>query len=316
MGLQIRHGNIRNLTGTLCFFICLMVLSPVAVSAKQADAGDFRTVGVGYIASTISGVDKRDAKVALDIMVGKIVERKFPEVQSSSVIYPDMEAAEHAVENNDIDIMTMLSINYLEIRDRNILIPKYIGSIGREPEEKYVLLVKKEHNIKALSELRNKKIITQKGGNGVLSLMWLDTLLMEQSLPESRFFFNSVKKNSKVSMAVLPVFFGQADACIVPRNAYETMVELNPQIGKKLNVLSESPGFLVTISCFRSGMAENSRKIIEEQFDTLDENPEYHQILILFHLKSVNRYKPEYLLNVEKLYNKYHRLKLSSKRGN
>lgn len=306
MGHHVRHGHI---------FICILMLSLVPGNVKQADATDIKTVGVGYIANTISGVDKRDAKVALEVMVRKIVARKFPDVQSSSVICQDLKAAVTAVENEEIDIMTLLSINYLEISDRNVLIPKYIGSIGRKPEESYVLLVKNTSNIKGIGQLRNKTILVQKGGSGVISLMWLDTLLMEQSLPESRFFFNSVKKIDKVSMAVLPVFFGQADACLVPRRAYETMVELNPQVGKELNVLSESPGYLVTISCFRSGLVEKHQKTIEEQFDTLDELPEYQQILILFHLKSVKRYKPEYLLNVKELYNKYHRLKLSSHPG-
>ncbi|MBI9091653.1 MAG: PhnD/SsuA/transferrin family substrate-binding protein [Desulfobacterium sp.] len=306
----------RNLTAILCFIITILAISLVPGSVKQADANGIERVGVGYIANTISGVDKRDAKVALEIMVRKIVVRNFPKVHSSCVIYPDLKAAVKAVENEEIDIMTMLSINYLEIRDRNILIPKFIGSIGGEPEESYVLLVKKEYNIKGISQLKNKKIIIQQGGSGVISLMWLDTLLMEQSFPESRFFFNSVKRIDKVSMAVLPVFFGQADACLVPRHAYETMVELNPQVGKSLDVLSESPGYLVTVSCFRSDMVENHQKIIQGQIEILDDAPEYQQLLNLFHLKSVIRYQPEYLSNVNKLYDTYHRLKPSSEQGN
>ena len=312
---QIRHGNIKKLACTLCFVMSTLVASVFTGCVKQADAMDIRTVGVGYIVNTISGVDKRDAKVALEIMVRKIVMRQFPEVQSTSIIYEDLETAIKAVENKEIDIMTMLSTNYLDLSDRSIMIPKFIGSIGGKPEEEYVLLVKKQSDIKELSQLRDKKIITQKGGSGVVSLMWLDTLLMEQSLPVNRVFFNSVKKVDKISMAVLPVFFGKVDACLVPRHAYETMVELNPQVGRELNVLSESPGYLVTVTCFRSGIVEKDQKTISAQFDTLDETPEYRQILILFHLKSVKRYNPEYLLNVEKLYTKYHRLKLASKQG-
>ncbi|WP_236892354.1 phosphate/phosphite/phosphonate ABC transporter substrate-binding protein [Desulfoluna limicola] len=312
---QIRHGNTKHLACTLCFFLSVLFASALPGSAGKAEAFESRNVGVGYIANTISGVDKRDAKVALEIMVRKIVMRQFPDVESSSVIYEDLETAVKALENEEIDIMTLLSTNYLELRDRSIMTPKFIGSIGGEPEEEYVLLVKGKNNITTLHQLRNKKLIIQNGGSGSISTMWLDTLLMEQALPESHLFFNSVKKVDKISMAVLPVFFGQVDACIVPKYAYETMVELNPQVGRDLNVLSESPGYLITVTCYRSGIDEKDQMTISSQFDTLDETPEYRQILILFHLKSVKRYKPEYLLNVEKLYTDYHRLKLASNLG-
>lgn len=312
---QIKHGTIKKRTCTLCFFMFALVASVCGGSVKQADAFDVKTVGVGYITNTISGVDKRDAKVALEIMVKKIVMRQFPDVNSRSVIFEDLETALKAVENKEIDIMTILSTNYLDMSDRSLMSPKFIGSIGGEPEEEYVLLVKKQSHIEELSQLRDKEIISQKGGSGVVSLMWLDTLLMEQSLPESQLFFKAVKKVNKISMAVLPVFFGKADACLVPLHAYETMIELNPQLGRELTVLSKSPGYLITITCFRSDIIEKDQKTISTQFETLDKTPEYKQILILFHLKSVKKYKPEYLSNIEKLYTKYHRLKSASQRG-
>ncbi|MCK7505548.1 MAG: phosphate/phosphite/phosphonate ABC transporter substrate-binding protein [Desulfobacterales bacterium] len=34
--------------------------------------------------------------------------------------------------------------------------------------------------------------------------------------------------------------FRQADACVVGRNSYETMVELNPQVGRELKVVASS----------------------------------------------------------------------------
>jgi hypothetical protein len=73
------------------------------------------------------------------------------------------------------------------------------------------------------------------------ALLWLDTQLLRQQLPPSHSFFRSVKLVENASQAVLPVFFRQADACLLPRWSYDTMVELNPQVKEQTTILVHSP---------------------------------------------------------------------------
>jgi len=123
------------------------------------------------------------------------------------------------------------------------------GVSGDVPDE-YVALVNREGDIKDLEGLKHKKLMVQTGGLGEVPMIWLDTILMKQGLPASRQFCGEVKLVPKASGAVLPVFFGHADACVVVKKVFLMMVELNPQIGKRLAVLVQSPSFPRTVSWF------------------------------------------------------------------
>ncbi len=45
----------------------------------------------------------------------------------------------------------------------------------------------------------------------------------------------------KDSSALLKLFFNKADIAVIPKNTYETAIELNPQIQKNITTLYESP---------------------------------------------------------------------------
>jgi len=79
----------------------------------------------------------------------------------------------------------------------------------------------------------------------------MDVLLWRSGLDAGETFFEEIQEVSKVSQAVLPVFFDQADACIAPMDAFRTMAELNPQLEEELWVIDTSPGFCQAVVCAR-----------------------------------------------------------------
>ncbi len=115
----------------------------------------------------------------------------------------------------------------------------------------------------SLGDLKNGNLFIhdEKPGNGVPQ-MWLDTFLVKQGLTRSKYFFTNIKEVDKVSQAVLPVFFKQADACLVSRSGFETMVELNPQIGEQLAIQATSPGFILGGVFFRRDFRADIKKLI------------------------------------------------------
>jgi phosphonate transport system substrate-binding protein len=92
-------------------------------------------------------------------------------------------------------------------------------------------------------------------------------------------------------------------------DAFETMVELNPQIGKELMVLMESPPFLDNVIGFRKGYDKEWQKELVDTGLKLHEDPEGQQVLMLFHRKRLTPFKSEYLDSLRKLRKDYERLK-------
>ncbi len=287
-------------------FMILLSLCPVEGSAEQADAPEFRTA---FTSDMISGVDRDDATLALNIMLERIVKRKLVGYRGEILILPDIETAIQKSNSGNIDIIAMTSINYLQARDQMRMIPSFVSTIGDNVEQELVLIVQKGQDNKILSQLQNKKIIIEKGNIGNIALMWLDTLLFEHALQESGVFFQTIKRVNKSSRAVLPVFFGQADACIVLRRTYKTMVELNPQVGKQLTIMFESPAFLFTVTCFDSKVDERIKTAVMEFYNTAAEEPMTKQLTLMFHYEKITSYKPEYLINIGKLYEKHKAIK-------
>lgn len=193
--------------------------------------------------------------------------------------------------------------------------PEFSPSPWNSPENELVFLVNKKRNINSLDQLRNKNIIIKKDFSYSLALIWLDTLLLERSLPEGNQFFQTIKPVDKESKSVLPVFFGQADACIVHRETFETMISLNPQVGKQLKILFKSPPFLMAVTCYHNQLDNTIKDLVIKFSETADQDPEGKQILMIFKMRNVFRYRPEYLKNVEDLYNKHKKLKMKIRRN-
>lgn len=292
---------IRYFTLTSIFFILLYPDSGQTEKRKI-----FR---MGVIADTFSGVNQNDARIALNVLLAKQLNTEFLQYKAETVVYPDIHAAIQDTKAGKLDLLTLPTMDYILARDQIKMTPEMISGVGPEKEQSYILLVNEGSNIKSLSQLNNKNLIVEKGAGGKLALKWIDTLLLEESMPESDTFFREIKQVDKSSRALLPVFFGQADGCIVRNFAFETMVELNPQVGKKLLILNRSPVLGSTLLCFNPRIEKKFANTIINFIQKMPDHIEHRQVLLLFQVKQIFRYKPEYLNNLEALLHRYAVLK-------
>ena len=107
-------------------------------------------------------------------------------------------------------------------------------------------------DIQDLAGLKGRTVLMYENSRTCLAPPWLDTILLEKGLPPASEHLGSVSQVKKLSGVVLPVFFRQADACVVTRRGLETLSELNPQVGSR----ASDPGLLTQPAAVRVPTSE------------------------------------------------------------
>jgi ABC-type phosphate/phosphonate transport system substrate-binding protein len=292
----------RALVMSLIFF-SLVSPSHLCAERGEEDSGTVQkpTLIVGYSSKLLSHVDVNDAKAATKVWTEMLIRKKGIFKKTDTFIIQDLTSLEKAVKAKAVDVVVLLPQDFIEIRNRVPLEPIFSSAIPRGVYEEFIVLVRKDQAIDKLSDLRGKRLLVEIGQRGTIPAFWLDTLLTRERLPEGKEFFSSIKEANKISQAVLPVFFRQADVCLTSRYAFETMAELNPQVGKDLKVIATSPGFLTGVICFRRDFYAQYKDHLDDSLRSLHTDPQGKQILTLFRISQLIPFEPSHLETVEAL---------------
>lgn len=111
------------------------------------------------------------------------------------------------------------------------------------------------------------------------------------------------------SVPILAVFFGQADACVVPQEIFTTMGALNPQVTKRLTPIATSEDLLIGITFFRSDFDKRHKQEIESRAENLQNTVHGKQMLLLFKIDGIRRLDETALDSLKRLMQEHERLK-------
>lgn len=243
----------------------------------------------GYSSNLFSEVSRSDAKAALAIWTQELVQLAGYRLKTEMVLFEDLPTLVAAIRDDKIDFVGLSSLDYLRIRNRTSMEPALTGRKGGRVGEEQVLLVHRDSGITSLGHLKGRKLTRMGGSSGEIASLWIDTVLAKKGFPMAGRHFAGVKEVGKAQAAILPVFFRKADACVVNRRAWEIAVELNPQVGRELVVLANSPEFPIAVTCFRSSMSEEQKIEFIRLSLKMVSTPAGKQILTLFKIDTISR---------------------------
>lgn len=284
----------------------LLLLHHVISAPIVQAATKFHTT-VGFSVSTFMHVDK-DRAQAITQLWTDLVDRKWGGTASTRV-YNSLSELERAVTSKNIDLAVLLAGEYLEIREKAPMAPLFISVKENNFYDHLILVVRKDGNVRSLSDLKGGMLIQQSGLYANGRNLWLDTLLMRHGITCPNRCFSSDRKALKPSSAVLPVFFRKADACIVAASSFRVMAELNPQLRKELSILEQSPPRPSCIISVRKGLPVQQREMVLEVLGALDQSPQGKQLLTLFRMHRLAPFKPEYFVPMEDLFREHRELR-------
>lgn len=262
-------------------------------------------------------VSRKDGRMALELLMRKTaIQELYPYSVKLDFLdpVPDEEIPD-AVNRGRYHFVTLSTLDYYKYRHAIPLKPLLIPSKDETGHDHLLLLVAKERSLATIGQKEERSLILEAGTNGELSKIWLDTLLADSGFAQSERFFTQITRVSKPSRAVLPVFFKQADACVVTRRALNVIQELNPQIGRQVIALHQSDGLVRHLICSTDHPTQRDIDILIRTSTNMGENPESRQAMTILQMKRFVRVDPGDLAATEALLSRHRKMMTNFKSG-
>lgn len=291
------------------FIILWATIFWASVDVSAETASTTRHIFVGYSSKTLNDIDHKDAKTAIKVWSDVLSKDMGDNIVQETEIFNDLASLIEAFKKRQIRMIAVTPMQFLEARKIIELDPIFTSIIGENPLDRLLLLVRTDSGFKSLSDLRGKNLIIESYLIGEIADMWLEVALSKAGLPPAKQFFTSVKSTAKPNKAVTPVFFKQADACLVREAGFKAMNEMNPQISKQLTPIGSSDPYLLGVVAFAKDYDPDLKKSQMKSAVRLHTFPKGQQILTLFKIDKIVDFKDEYLTSTLELANEFEKLR-------
>jgi phosphonate transport system substrate-binding protein len=245
--------------------------------ARQDAAAPIRIVLSSH---SFAGLNHNDALAAILTWAKVILEQRGIVTKVEARISAGPDELFEMLGSGWADAASMSTEEFLELKAKPEFI--YLAKKKNSFTERYVILVHRNSGIADVASLRGHNLLLHNSPRMSMARAWLEKLLARSSprLPETESV--GMTRIDNASRTLLPVFFRQADACLVTAGFFETASELNPQLQKELRVLASSPEVVPTVFFFRPGYSSPAKEELEAALLALHETPAGRQVLTIF----------------------------------
>ncbi len=226
-------------------------------------------------------VNLDDARAAMRIWLKRVMVDLNVVFELSPNVFDTTEEILQRARIGDFDAVALNVIEYRQIAEfldsSQIITPQ--GAAGMD---RYLLLAKRDSEILRLADLKGRNLLVLKDPKMCVADAWLSTILADSGRGPSEQFFRSVTEETKPAQVILPVFFGRVDACLTFGHSFDTMCELNPQVGKALIPIAASPEMTVILCVFRKNYPGAGRDVFTKVYTNLHNSASGRQVEALF----------------------------------
>jgi phosphonate transport system substrate-binding protein len=298
-----RISSFTNRLGAGALGTALALLSGAAAAAAETNRTlKPETLTVAYTKAAFLNVNRTDVEAGYIVLAQTVGRRRGYLVTSKVHVFDEASEFEGLLQDEATRLIIVDAWRYLGM-DTSKITPFFVSSERGKVGKQYLLLSRQGSGLNTLADLRGKEIMVYEVANTTQGRAWLETLLLESRCGKPDEFFATAMSTGKPTAAVLPVFFGKKHACVVDRAAFELMKELNPQVGKAVQVLAESEPLVDSLVCLRN-TGWGSGTFREDLIQTLAEfhrEPAGAQILTIFKTDRLIPFEEAQLTTMRKL---------------
>jgi ABC-type phosphate/phosphonate transport system substrate-binding protein len=275
-------------------FIHLLLASVDMSFAQEPGIQPFR---IGFSGSMFTEVNENDAKAAMRVWGQTVARNRGIPVEPDVAIFKDIQAMLNSLMNKELDAAAVSIIEYSMLRQKVDFAPIFLTHHNREYAEEYLLMVHRNGPVQRLEDLEGRHIQIHTHLRACLAPLWLDTLLVENGFKPAEAFAGKITRTNRLSKTLLPVFFRQVDACVVTRRGFETMAELNPQLGNQLTIIFSSEQMVPAVFAFRHDYEPPYMTALLDGILDLHKTPAGQQVLMIFKSDKIEKH-PEASLSI------------------
>ncbi len=264
----------------------------------------------GMTEATIESASPNDARAASLVWARGIADAMGGLYSGASAeVYPTAASAAAAINGGQVDVMAMSTLEFLSIEKSMNATPSMVWELAGDVLVDYVLLARTRGGAR-LPDVSGKSLaVLATNRPWALSDMWADVMLADVGVPQGERAFASVKAITKKGHAAMAVFFGQADFAIESLTAFDTAVELNPQIGRELTVLARSPQFVPGLVSLNNAMGPNVQRQYVDKASRLHELGRFKQAFVILRVTRIVPWNPQYLESARALVERHRALR-------
>jgi len=232
--------------------------------------------------SVVQSQNETDMLAAMKVWAETLVRESGLAVEPHVSVLAGMENMVAAIRDGRIDGVTLSLSEYAAFPEGLLGGPFIRPLVASSVEVEFVLVAARNGPVKGIRDLANARVTVHDIENSDVGLTWLDAQLAVLGMGRLRAIATSVELTPKASAAVLNVFFGKADACLVRRSVFASAVELNPQVGARMAEVAVSESIAPSFLSFRAGVADTIKGRLSQEILRLHESTVGQQVVRMF----------------------------------
>lgn len=254
-------------------------------AACLSTAAETTLLAIGFYVPAVRDVPRRDVELSLRFWaeeIGTSLGVKYKPIR----MYDDMAELRRDMLAGDINFVVgsamAVAQNFADAELAD-------GFSGRKRQPDHLLLVvRRDAGIAAPAQLRGKRVVLLE--HDELSEVYLQTLLGRAFGAIDTHGMVELSHEKRSANLVHRLFFKRADATLITRNAYDTAVELNPQVGQQLQVLEPHSfkGRAVAVGLFSAQVSPAYAQAVTQAAMTLQNTVRGRQVLGIFQSEAMS----------------------------
>lgn len=254
--------------------VFLLVVGQAPVGAAEPPPFAF-----GVYLPTIREVPRKDIEVSMRFWFEELARVSAIKIRPVRY-YDDMASLRRDVNAGEIDFFIASEMGVAEVFSAGELRDGVVSY--KTVDDDLLLVVRRDAGIRSMKDMAGKRFAMLDGDE--LSKVYLETLLLGALGPTGPDQLGVITLEPRSSKLTHRLFFGQADVALVYRSGYEAALELNPQIGQRLQVLdaytfkTRSP----FIGLFGAHVDDAFREVLIQIILTVGDTPRGRQMLQLY----------------------------------